>query len=274
VEQAEPDLNKIPLYPEEDILLFIRDHNPYLADWEKDLLTMAHEEAQYFIPQIETKIMNEGWASLWHKRIVDALDLPQGMKMEFMVRHNQVLSPTPGAINPYHLGFKTWEDIERRWEHPTPEELRDYGPRTKSGREKIFEVREVERDRSFLRRYLTEELVRELNLLEYQNRGGERVIERVADKENWRDIKETLMRNVGTGAIPVIKVEDADYNRNRALLLKHDHDGRDLHLEYAEKTLQYVHRLWGREVALETLINGKRTLLCYSDGKLIIKPVQ
>ncbi|MEK7783316.1 MAG: SpoVR family protein, partial [Candidatus Binatota bacterium] len=145
-EYTTPDLNKVPLYPEENILIFIRDHNPNFSDWEKDLLTIVHEEAQYFIPQIETKIMNEGWASFWHKRILEALELPQGMNLEFLVRHNQVLSPIPGGINPYHLGMKVWEDIERRWDHPTAEEEKEYGPRKKSGREKIFEVREVERD--------------------------------------------------------------------------------------------------------------------------------
>ncbi|MBI4524821.1 MAG: SpoVR family protein [Deltaproteobacteria bacterium] len=271
-EYVPPDLNKIPLYPEQDILLFIRDYNPRFSEWEKDLLTIAHEEAQYFIPQIETKIMNEGWASFWHKRILEALDLPQGMKLEFMVRHTQVLSPNPGGINPYHLGMNIWEDIERRWKEPRREESKDRVT-TKSSEEKLFEVREVERDTSFLRRYLTEELIRELNLFEYQNRGNERVVSRVADDENWRAIKDTLIQNVGMGTIPVIKVEDADYNSNRVLFLKHDHDGRDLHLEYAEKTLQYVHQLWQRGVVLETIINEKKSLLCYADDKLVIKPV-
>jgi len=272
-EYVAPDLNKVPLYPEEDILIFIRDHNPHFSDWEKDLLTIAHEEAQYFIPQIETKIMNEGYASFWHKRILEALDLPQGMQIEFLVRHNQVLSLVPGGINPYHLGMKIWEDVERRWDHPTPEAEKEYGPRKKSGREKVFEVREVERDSSFLRRYLTEELIREMNLFEYQSRGGERVVSRVADEENWREIKETLIRNVGTGTVPQIKIEDADYNNNRALFLRHHHDGRDLQLEYAEKTLQYLHQLWRREVLLETVLNDKKSLLCFSDDKMVIKPL-
>jgi stage V sporulation protein R len=271
-EYTPPDLSRVPLYAEEDLLLFLRDHNPHYSDWEKDLLTMVHEESQYFIPQIETKIMNEGWASFWHKRILERLDLPQGMKLEFFVRHNQVLSPTPGAINPYHLGLKLWENIESRWDHPSPKDEREFAPRRKSGREKIFEVREVERDSSFLRRYLTEELVRELNLFEYQTRGGDKVISRVADADNWREIKETLIRNVGMGTIPVIKIEDADYNNNRVLFLKHYHDGRDLHLEYAEKTMQYLFQLWGREVVLETVINDKRSLLCFVNDKLIIKP--
>ena len=60
--------------------------------------------------------MNEGWASFWHKRILEALDLPQEMKLEFIVRHNQVLTPTVGTVNPYHLGYKVWEDIEKRWD--------------------------------------------------------------------------------------------------------------------------------------------------------------
>ncbi|HEY7556795.1 MAG TPA: SpoVR family protein [Candidatus Binatia bacterium] len=271
-EYAPPDLTRVPLYPDEDILLFIRDHNPHFADWEKDLLTIVNDQAQYFIPQMETKIMNEGWASFWHKRILEALDLPQSLHLEFIVRHTQVLRPHPGGLNPYHVGMKIWEDIEKRWDHPTPEEEKEFGPRTKSGIEKLFEVREVERDSSFLRRYLTEDLLRELNLFEYRTRGDEQVVSRVADKDSWRDIKETLIQNVGTGTIPVIKVVDSDYNKNRALLLHHEHDGRDLQLEYAEKTLRYMRQLWEHDVALKTVINEKPTLLTFADDKLSIKP--
>jgi stage V sporulation protein R len=270
-ERPAPDLNKEPLYPDEDLLLFIRDHNRQLAEWEKDLLTIVHEQARYFVPQIETKIMNEGWASFWHKRILESLELPQELHLEFLVRHTQVLRPSPGSLNPYHVGMKVWEDIEQRWDHPSTEDIENFGPRKKTGREKLFEVREVERDASFLRRYLTEDLIRELNLFEYKSRGNEQVVSRVADEDNWRQIKETLIQNVGTGTIPVIKVEDADYNNNRALLLKHHHDGRDLQLEYAEKTMRYLHQLWGRGVAMETLLDGQRTLLNFIDGKFSIK---
>jgi stage V sporulation protein R len=271
-EWVAPDLAKIPPYPEEDILIFIRDHNPQLTEWERDLLTIVHQQAQYFIPQIETKIMNEGWASFWHKRILEALELPQDLRMEFIVRHTQVLCPSPGGLNPYHVGMKIWEDIERRWANPDPEEEKEFGPKNKTAAEKLFEVREVERDSSFLRRYLTEQLVRELNLFEYQTRGNDQVITRVADEESWQAIKTTLIQNVGTGTTPVIKVEDADYNSSRTLFLKHSHDGRDLQLEYAEKTLQYLQQLWGRKVALETIVNGKTTLLCFADNKMTVKP--
>jgi stage V sporulation protein R len=141
----------------------------------------------------------------------------------------------------------------------------------KSANEKLFEAREVERDSSFLRRYLTEDLIRELNLFEYKARGNEQVVSHVADDESWQHIKDTLIRNVGTGTIPVIKVVDSDYQSNRTLLLQHDHDGRDLQLEYAEKTLQYVQQLWGRDVAMETVLDNHRTLLTFSGNKLAIR---
>ena len=110
-----------------------------------------------------------------------------------------------------------------------------------------------------------------MNLFEYKARGNEQVVSRVADEDNWRQIKDTLIQNVGTGTIPVIKVDDSDYQNNRTLLLKHDHDGRDLQLEYAEKTLKYVQQLWGRDVAMETVIDNQRTLLTFSGNKLAIR---
>ena len=269
-----PNLNKLPASPEEDLLLFIRDHNDKLNDWERDLLTIVHETAQYFIPQMETKIMNEGWASYWHREIMNSLDLPQDLYLEFLVRHNQVVRPFPKGLNPYYLGLKVWDDIKRRHDDPTPEEIEKYGRPTKTGTQALFEAREVDRDASFLRRFLTEELMREMDMFEYEPRGEDLVISQVSDKEGWRGIKETLIKNVGMGGVPVIKVEDADYNQNRSLYVKHHHEGRDLQLEYAEKAISYLHRLWGHEVVLETVVNSKRALLSYSDDGFSAKPLK
>jgi len=261
-----PDLERIPLEPEEDLLLFLRDHSPQLDEWAKDLLSIIHEETQYFLPQIETKIMNEGWASYWHRKILDSLELPQELHMEFLVRHNQVLKPTPGQINPYHLGYKIYEDIEKRWNEPSEEEKGEFGRKGNEGLKKIFQVREADRDASFIRQYLTEELARELDLFQHEKKGDERVVTHVADEENWEQIKQTLLKNVGTASLPVIKVMDADYLGNRTLYLQHDYDGRELDLEYAEKTLAYTQRLWGRTVVLETLLDDKNYHLVH-DGK-------
>jgi len=254
---VEPDLRKTPLVPDEDLLLFVRDHNPYLAEWEKDLLTIAHEEAQYFIPQIETKIMNEGWASYWHKRILDSLDLEPDLSLEFIVRHNQVVRPHEGGLNPYHIGLRMWEDIHKR--------------AGADGDAAIFAVRETDRDTSFLRRHLGEELIRDLDLFEYQRKGNDYVITEVADEDGWREIRNTLIANVGMNTVPVIRVSDGDSGGKRTLVLEHVHDGRDLHPEYAERTLAFVYQLWQREVALETVIGGKRQVLVHNDRGFTVK---
>jgi stage V sporulation protein R len=276
VKHNPPDLQKLPPKPERDILLFIANHNPFLPEWKRDLLRIVDAQAQYFIPQIETKIMNEGWASYWHFKIVNELDLPQKYHLEFLVRHNQVLRPSPGSINPYHLGFKLWHDIERRWnEGDTGRDFEPTSPtwsgdddRESPGRKKIFEIRESDRDQSFLRRFLTPDLMRELNLFQHEKRGRDRIITKVADDDNWKSIKETLVNSVGMSSFPVINIVDADFGKNRTLYMSHEFDGRELLLEYAEATLHHVERLWERQVVLETTINNKRCVLRLEGGKL------
>ncbi|MBZ5498812.1 MAG: SpoVR family protein [Acidobacteriia bacterium] len=270
---VEPDLHKVPLVPDEDLLLFIRDHNPYLAEWEKDVLTIVHEEAQYFIPQIETKIMNEGWATYWHKRILDSLNLPQDLQLEFIVRHNQVVRPFPKGFNPYHIGLRVWEDIGRRGEEGNVKKEEAEKAARFPGTRLLFEVREADRDTSFLRRHLGEQLMRELNLFEFEKRDEDLVVSRVSDEAEWRAVKETLLKNVGVNGMPVIKVEDSDYSHNHTLYLKHYHDGRDLQLEYAEKTLAHLRRLWQRDVVLETIVNSEPVLLLYQEDGLSRKHI-
>jgi stage V sporulation protein R len=280
-EYIAPDLSRFPVEPQENLLQFIAEFNPYLPEWKRDLISIVDKQTQYFMPQMETKIMNEGWASYWHHRILNELQLPQGMHMEFMVRHNQVLRPHPGGLNPYHLGFVIWHDIERRWNAGnTGREWSDDTPKVDittldendtPGRKKMFEVRESDRDQSFLRRFLTREIMEDLHLFQHERRGKERVVTKVADHDSWKDVRDTLIKGVGTGSIPVIKVEDADFGKNRTLYLKHYHDGRDLQLEYAEHTLKHVEALWEREVVLETALNGKPSLLKIAGNSLKIE---
>ncbi|MFL6714064.1 MAG: SpoVR family protein [Sulfurifustis sp.] len=241
-EYKAPDLSKVPLEPEEDVLLFIADNNPYLAEWQRDLLRIVHAQALYFLPQIETKIMNEGWASFWHHRIMNSLDLPEDLHFEFLVHHNQVVRPHLGSINPYYLGFKVWMDVEKR----------HGGEFSDGGRAAIFEARESERDVSFLRRFLTRELMEEMHMFEYKRDQQQLVVSRVANEEDWETIKQTLLRGVGMNTVPVIRIVDADFRHNRTLRLIHEHDGRDLELEHLERTMKYLYQLWGRPVLLET----------------------
>ncbi|MDP8240175.1 MAG: SpoVR family protein [Candidatus Hatepunaea meridiana] len=260
--------------PDTDPLLFIRDHNSQLKEWERDLMTIVHEESLYFVPQMETKIMNEGWAVYWHKKILDTLDLPQDMRMEFMIRHNQVVSPIPRGLNPYHLGWKMFEDIVERWDEPSSEEREEFKRPGGEGIQKIFQVRETDRDEGFIRQYLTRELMIEMDLYQHEQAGSDRVVTKVSSNEDWKDVRNTIIRNIGMNSIPVITVQDGNYSGLGKLLLKHEVEGRELDREYAERTLGYIRRLWRQPVILETQINSKEVhIICEEEGKFEVKEI-
>lgn len=229
----EPILDKIPLEPYDDVVGFIIKYGK-LEEWEKDIVRIVKRETEYFMPQIETKTMNEGWASYWHYNILKSLDLPEGLHFEFLKRHNDVVAPILGGLNPYYVGFKMFEDIERRY-----------------GKDKIFEVRDMERDASFIRRYLTQELCEELNLLQYGKKSFDYVIEEVSDEGGWKEIRDNLAFTAGLGSIPYIRVTDLN-TRDLTLTLEHVYDGRELEATYAKETLKYVQQLWGYKVRLLT----------------------
>ncbi|GLQ06718.1 SpoVR family protein [Sneathiella chinensis] len=263
-----PDIHKFPLEPEENILLFIRDFNPRLTEWEKDLLTIVHEQALYFQPQIETKIINEGWACYWHREIMNSLDLPSDIHMEFLVRHNQVVRPIPGDINPYNIGLALWDRIEEKELGEARNHSEDR--QTPDIRKKMFEIREVDRDTSFIRRFMDRETMERLDLFEAAPQHGDWVISKVADEENWRSVRDMLIQSVGLGGIPRIAVTDGDVDGARTLLLTHEFDGRELEAKYAEKTLEHVYQLWGRKVMLETRMNDNETTYSFDDSGLSI----
>ncbi len=254
--QAEDDKNlgqideRFLLKPEEDLLKFIIE-NGRLQDWEKDILSIVREEAQYFIPQIETKIMNEGWASFWHYNILNKLELPQNMHLEFLRRHNEVIRPLKSSINPYYIGFKIFENLNNKF-----------------GSEKIFEVRETERDQSFIRRYLNKELCSEMNLFEYITAGNDYMVSEVSDDEGWKIVRETLCNTVGIGSVPTIFVSDWN-KKDNTLVLKHEFDGRELELGYAYETLKHIVDLWNGKVSLATQLEGKQKIINCDESKRI-----
>ncbi len=240
---------RVPPEPEKDLLRFLLEHAEHLEDWHRDILAIVREESLYFVPQMMTKIMNEGWASFWHMRIMRDLNLTDDEFVEFGRLHSSVCTPGRSHINPYYVGLKVLEDIERRF-----------------GREKIFEVREMENDVSFLRTYLTEELCRDLDLFVYELEDEEEGDWRVTDKQ-WERVRDALCDSMTNFGQPYIVVEDGDYGGRRELYLNHHHDGRDLDLSYAERTLQYVYQIWGRPVHLESRQGEKRVILtCKEDG--------
>mgnify|MGYP000956188494 CR=1 FL=1 len=254
---------KFPPQPEKDILLFIEQYSRELEEWQRDILTMMREEMLYFWPQLETKVMNEGWASYWHQRILREMDLTSGEALEFAKLNAGVVQPSRTSINPYYLGLKIFEDIEERYNQPT-EEMKKRGVVPRSGREKIFEVREIESDISFLRNYLTKDLVMREDMYLFQKQGKDY---KIVDK-NWKQIRDQLVNMRVNGGFPYITVNDGDYMKNGELYLKHWYEGIELDLRYLEKVLPYVYQLWGRVVHLETKSDDRELVFTY-DGKNI-----
>ncbi|MCU9595699.1 SpoVR family protein [Caldibacillus thermolactis] len=256
-------MKKFPPHPEKDVLLFIIQYSRELEEWQRDIMTMIREEMLYFWPQLETKIMNEGWASFWHQRILREMDLTSDEALEFAKLNAGVVQPSKTSINPYYLGLKIFEDIEERYNNPT-EEMKKLGVKPGSGREKIFEVREIESDQSFLRNYLTKELVMREDMYLFQKQGREY---KIVDK-NWENVRDQLVNMRINGGFPYITVNDGDYLKNGELYLKHHYEGIELDLKYLEKVLPYIYQLWGRNVHLETVVEEKPILFSY-DGRSV-----
>jgi stage V sporulation protein R len=165
--------------------------------------------------------------------------LPSSLHLEFIKRHNDVIAPWRGGLNPYFLGFKLLQDIEKRY-----------------GRDKIFEVREIERDASFIRRYLTQELSDELHLFEYVKKGDYYFIEEVSDEYGFDTIKNLICTGCGMSTVPAIRVIDMNL-KDKTITLEHVFDGRELNLDYAEATLKHIQELWGHNVVLQSKASGK-----------------
>ncbi|MGP4061890.1 SpoVR family protein [Halobacillus litoralis] len=254
---------KFPPRPEKDLLLFIEQYSRELEDWQRDILTMMREEMLYFWPQLETKIMNEGWASYWHARILRELDLTSDESIEFAKLNASVVQPSKTQLNPYYLGLKIFEDIEERYDNPT-EEMKKHGIEPGTGREKMFEVREIESDQSFIRNYLTRELVRREDLYLFQKQGQKY---KITDKDH-EAVRDQLVTMRVNGGFPYITVQDGDYVKGGELYLKHHYEDVELDVSYLEKTLPYVYQLWGRAVHMETLVEGREVVFSYGGKKV------
>ena len=229
------DMSRQPLEPDYDILGFILECSHDLPEWKRDIIEVVREESKYFIPQMQTKIMNEGWASYWHYKLLHELDLPAEYHLPFIKTHNQVIRPHIGELNPYHIGFKIFEGIEKRL-----------------GIDECFIARETAHDVSFIRQYLTRELCEDLGLFTYSEKLKEGVtIDEISDEEGWEIVKKDLLANIGVNSIPVIYVDEVE---DGLLILRHEHDGRDLDLNYAEQVVNHVSYLWPMGAKLYTII--------------------
>jgi stage V sporulation protein R len=235
-----PVRTRVPPHPEYDLLWFIANYAPDLEQWERDIFLAVRAESLYFYPVFACQIMNEGWASYWHARLLREADfLPQELYLEAIRAHSDVVRPhasgeqTALAINPYHLGFTLWEHIVE-----------------KHGLERARQVMKEEDDFGFIRNWLDRDLAEKLDLFVYEVRPGDEI--RVATRDLGTVRESILAPKFNFGAPRVAAAEMKD---DGALVLAHEHtsDGRGLDTARARKVLEYTRRAWRRPVRLQTV---------------------
>jgi len=264
---------KFPPNPEKDVLLFLQEYAP-LHTWQRDILAIIREESYYFSPQGQTKIMNEGWASYWHSTIMTQKALKDSEIVDFADHHSGTVFMRPGSLNPYKLGLELYRDIEDRWnkgKHGKAwEECNDYRKKAEwdkkdnLGRQKIFEVRRLCNDVTFIDDYLTMEFAERFKLFTFEanDRSGQWEIA----SRQFKEIKNKLLFSLTNFGQPFISVEDANFKNRTELLLNHRHEGFDLKVSEATKVMENVYKIWKKTVNVRTIVQGENTILIY-DGK-------
>lgn len=264
----------IPASPQRDALKFLLEYAP-LEDWQADVLSIIREEAYYFQPQRTTKIMNEGWASYWHSKILTEKLLDASEIVEFAERHAGVMVTQPGGMNPYKLGIELFRHIEERWnkgkfgkEYDECDNMvrkKNWDKKLGLGRQKIFEVRRTHNDITFIDEFFTEEFCEEQKLYTYDLNPRTKRYE--IKTRDWREVKEKMLNMLTNAGQPLIRVVDGNYKNRAEMLLKHEHHGQDLDLGYARATLANLAALWGRPVHIETLHDGVRKVYTFANGE-------
>ncbi|MEZ4227718.1 MAG: SpoVR family protein [Polyangiaceae bacterium] len=264
---------QFPPEPRRDVLRFLLEHAP-LEKWERTVLAVIREEAYYFVPQMQTKIMNEGWASYWHSRMMTEQVCDWSEIIEYADNNAGVMSTAGNRFNPYKLGVELYRHIEERWnkgqfgrewdECNDLDQKKNWDLRLGLGREKIFEVRKLYNDVTFIDEFLTPEFALEQKLFtfDWSNRNDRWEI---ASRE-FKQIKERLLFQLTNAGNPEILVVDANFENRGELLLRHEHRGIDLRDDYAKECLKALVRLWKRPVCLLTKNENKGVILRF-DGK-------
>jgi stage V sporulation protein R len=271
------DAKRFPPSPERDVLGFLMGAAA-LEPWEQDIIELVRDESYYFLPQRQTKVMNEGWASFWHTHMMTTRILNDAEIIDYADHHSGTVAVSPGRLNPYKLGLELFRDIERRWNMgqfgPEWEACDRMDERTRwdrklgAGREKIFEVRRLHCDATFLDEYLTQDFCERQGL--FVSKTNARTGEEEVDTRSYDDVKQAMLFYFTNGGRPVIDVVDANYANRGELLLSHRHVGVDLRMDWAKEVLESLTKLWKRPVRLETIVGNKAKRLGH-DGE---KPIE
>ncbi len=261
-----------PEQPEKDVLLFLIENAP-LRPWQRDVLSIVRDEAYYIMPQAQTKIINEGWASYWHSTIMTERALEPWECIDYADHHSGTMAMQRGRLNPYKLGIELFRDIERRWnagqfgkeweEIDNHDVKRRWNKGLNLGRKKIFEVRKIHNDITFIDTFLTPEFCIEHKLFSFAH--NEPQDNYVIESREFQKVKQRLLFSLTNFGKPIIRVVDANYRNRGELLLQHEYNGVDLKMDRAVDTLANLQAIWSRPVHLRTVAENQPTLISH-DG--------
>jgi stage V sporulation protein R len=270
-----------PENPQKDVLLFLLNYAP-LERWQHTILEIIRDEAYYYAPQGMTKIMNEGWASYWHSRIMTEKALNDAEVISFADHHAGVVATSPGRLNPYKLGLELLRDIEERWnkgkfgkEYEDCQDIqakRNWDMKLGLGQQKLFEVRRLYNDVTFIDEFLTTEFAEQQKLFTFDYNNQSNFYE-ISSRE-FQNVKEKLLFQLTNFGQPYICVENGNYGNRGELYLRHRHEGIDLKLDYANDTMRNLYTIWTRPVHLETVIDEVPYLLTFDGNGFNRKKMQ
>lgn len=267
-QEEEKQERRFPEHPEENILYFIEKSAPLLETWQRELIRIVRKVAQYFYPQRQTQVMNEGWASFWHYHLCHELYneglVTEGFIMEFLHSHSNVVfqpdfdDPRYSGINPYTLGFNMFQDIRRMCENPT-EEDKYWFPDIAGGDwlETVHFAMKNFKDESFILQYLSPKVMRDMRLFCINDDEGNPYLEvnAIHNETGYRQLRESLAAQYNLGnREPNIQVYNVNVRGDRSLTLRHYmHQERPLESENTREIIKHIHRLWGFDVRLESV---------------------
>ena len=275
----EPDKQSLrfPTEPQENILYFIEKHAPHLEPWQREIVRIVRKIAQYFYPQRQTQVMNEGWATFWHYTILNQLYdegfCTEGFMIEFLQSHTNVVaqpafdSPYYSGINPYALGFNMMSDIRRICENPSKED-REWFPDISGSDWQTtldFAMRNF-KDESFISQYLSPKLIRDFKMFSISDDDRNRQIEvsAIHNKTGYQTVRSTLSEQYNLGSNePNIQVYNVDVKGDRSLTLRHTQHLRRPLDKSAYEVIKHVARLWGFDVKIQSIDEKERVVKTY-----------
>lgn len=283
-QKQEERVKKKKSFPEQlerDVLKFLIDYAP-LNNWQKRILGIIRDESYYFAPQGQTKILNEGWATYWHSRMMTEIHPLQDSEIiDYCDQHSGVVASAPGQLNPYKLGLELLRHIKRRWDKgqfgieyvncDDPKKRSEWDTQVGLGDQKLMEVRRIHNDITFIDGFLDEDFCHEnkLFLYDFDRRNNRYVI----SNRNFAEIKHQLLSQLTNFGQPIICVKDGNFKNRNELLLEHLHEGNDLKHEFTLECLRSLFKVWQRPVHIETIIEDVKRRVSFDGSSHTVEKI-